>query len=247
MASSAKVAGKARSVPSYKTGGRQPVKKSFDWKGLFVVGGGIAAIALLAFGGGYALKHSGGGLPVVEAPDGPVRVKPDQTGGAATIGGDFDTGEGKAEGLAPATENPDIDALHQKFTPQPPAAASASEVATLVARLPPLVSTAIAETAPAAATQIAAPVRASTVMADSGIAVQLAALDSPQAGQSAWSEIIARNADLLAGRNHLLMPATIAGHQIWRLRVSGFADVADAANFCVKLRSRGADCTVAAF
>jgi hypothetical protein len=34
---------------------------------------------------------------------------------------------------------------------------------------------------------------------------------------------------------------------MWRLRTGGFATVAEAASFCAKMRSRGADCSIAAF
>ncbi len=241
-----------RATPSYRAAVKPPAK-SFDLRGTLVAGGGIALVVLVAFGGGYALRSSAGGLPVIEAAAGPVRVKPADSGGSAPIGTD-DVGGGAAttEGLAPAAETPNINGLREKFAPKVAAVVPVME--TLVASLPPLVSDAHASVPPVAvasvaapAVAIAAPVRASTVMAAGGIAVQLGALDSEAGAQGAWAASTQRMPDLLAGRVPLLVPASLAGRQVWRLRVAGFADVAAAAGFCAKLRARGADCTVAAF
>lgn len=266
---------RAQATPSYKVRNRAP-QSQIDWGRVGILAGGIGVIALLAFGGGYALRHANGGLPVIAAEPGPVRVKPDVAGGAETIGGDsYAASLGDGEGLAPATESPAVDALREKFAPKPAPApvvsmtpdaqSPAREVASLIARLPPLVSTASAETADAAAPRalpapgpaaapaepaVIAPAHAASASIGAsagGIAVQLAALDSEIAAQAAWGDAQARHGSLLAGRQHSVSTAKVAGRQVWRLRVGGFADVAQAAAFCVQLRAEHGNCTVAAF
>jgi len=245
-----------KQAPSYRVAAKG--RSAVDWRGMLTVTVAIGAIVAVAFGGGYALRRGPGGLPVVEASTLPLRVKPTDSGGAAVIGSDETANaDPNAEGLAPDILR--LNVLREKPEQGKPAAQvnTAQKFASLIEHLPPLVASADAATVNLAAAAppatisampaIAAPVSASTVMAEGGISVQLGALASEQGAQAAWADAATKNPDLIGNHGHLLVPGSLAGHQVWRLRIGGFADVADAATFCAKLHARGSECTVAAF
>ncbi|RMD46580.1 MAG: SPOR domain-containing protein [Alphaproteobacteria bacterium] len=71
---------------------------------------------------------------------------------------------------------------------------------------------------------------------------QLGAFDSREAALKAWDEVARRNPAVLAGKKRLLIAAERAGKRFWRLRAVGFADRAEARNFCSVLVARGELC-----
>jgi hypothetical protein len=84
-------------------------------------------------------------------------------------------------------------------------------------------------------------------VASSGITVQLAALTDAAAANTEWTMLMQKAPELFGGRQPDISHAQAAGRSIWRLRTGGFSSVSDAANFCAKVRAKGADCSIAAF
>ncbi len=74
--------------------------------------------------------------------------------------------------------------------------------------------------------------------------VQLAALDSEAAAQNEWQQLSQRFPKLLSGKQPVFTHAEHDGHTYWRVRTSGFADVAQAQNFCDRMRTAGGGCSV---
>ena len=77
--------------------------------------------------------------------------------------------------------------------------------------------------------------------------VQLAALGTEEAAQQEWSRLAKKMPDLLGGRKPTIQRIERDGRTFWRVRMDGFADVAQATGFCDKLRAKGAGCSVASF
>jgi hypothetical protein len=76
--------------------------------------------------------------------------------------------------------------------------------------------------------------------------VQLVAASSEQAARAQWQKLQRRMSDLIGGHEPLVTAAEVEGREVWRLRISGFATVADATTFCGQLQSRQASCWVVA-
>jgi hypothetical protein len=77
--------------------------------------------------------------------------------------------------------------------------------------------------------------------------VQLAALPTQGAAETEWKRLSARIPALLNGRKPEFMKVERDGKVLWRLRLAGFDDIADATGFCEKLRAKGAGCAIASF
>jgi hypothetical protein len=77
--------------------------------------------------------------------------------------------------------------------------------------------------------------------------VQLAALGSEAAAHTEWQLLTKKLPDLLNGHQPTYSHTEHDGHTFWRLRTSGFADVAQARTFCEHVRAKGAGCSVADF
>ena len=80
-----------------------------------------------------------------------------------------------------------------------------------------------------------------------GIAVQLAAVDSAAAAHAIWDRLAHAHAGLLDHRTPLVLEARRGEKTFYRLRTGGFASVAAATSFCEQLRAAGAACTIATF
>ena len=72
--------------------------------------------------------------------------------------------------------------------------------------------------------------------------VQLGAFDSPEIARSEWDRLANRFEDYFGGKNRVIMQATQGGRNFWRLRATGFADIADARRFCAVLATARAPC-----
>jgi hypothetical protein len=77
------------------------------------------------------------------------------------------------------------------------------------------------------------------------VQVQLAAATSRTAAEAVWRRLGRRQAGLVRELTPEITPASVAGRQVWRLRVGGFASSADAARFCAALTKDREPCWVA--
>jgi len=120
--------------------------------------------------------------------------------------------------------------------PKPPAAMAASKRAAPAAdgRPPGVVATDHRPTPPA-------------MGASHGALVQLGALSSEQSAHEEWSLLAKRLPQFLAGKQPSVSKVEHDGHTYWRLRTGGFADMAQATTFCLRMRAQGASCSVADF
>lgn len=220
---------------------------------------------LLAAVGGWALLHRHpAAVPVIEADSRPVRVKPENPGGMTLADPDeAATGPGEQR-MAPAAEAPAPQALRAQMQPPPATPSSAPPAPALPTQqalaLPPTTPATPPNVSPlpdtprpaapsaAAARPAPAPAAVSARPAPAGnTTVQVAAVDSEAAAQSEWQRLQKRMPDLLNDRRPTTQKAERDGHPIWRVRIGGFADIADATGFCAKLRARGGNCAIASF
>jgi hypothetical protein len=135
---------------------------------LALIAAGIGGFLIAVGGGWHMMSHHHGGVPVVQADPGPMRVKPVNPGGMQVAGanndifsGGSDTADAK---LAPPPQTPDPQALQAMEAPPkpiapPPAepqsavAQAASQAAAPAAALPPPAPVQAAREAPAAPVQ----------------------------------------------------------------------------------------------
>jgi hypothetical protein len=250
-------------VPRRKTGLEGNTKR------MAIVAGGLAAGLAVLMGVWSLSTPRRGGVPVVQADARPLREKPANPGGMDVDGKDASILSGASDAaskLAPPPETPDVAALKQ----QAAAAAAAATAAAKPAPVPaPQVQTAAAKPAPVQppAPVQAPPVQKAVVFAPPPVAakpvavakptqptpvasraqVQLAAVTSEEAAKTEWSRLEHRMPDLLGGRKPAVSKIERDGKTLWRVRTGGFADASQATQFCEKVRSKGAGCTVATF
>jgi len=77
--------------------------------------------------------------------------------------------------------------------------------------------------------------------------VQLAALASQEAAQAEWERLVKRWPEVFGGHQPAYSKIDRAGQTFWRVRTGGFANAAQAAQFCAQLRAEGGACSVADF
>jgi len=116
----------------------------------------------------------------------------------------------------------------------------------------PLAHTPAAAAAPAPAASTAHAVgtplpAAKPAPAGKGAAVQLAALSSEDAARTEWQHLEHRMPDVLGGKSPTFSKVEVGGRTYWRVRLSGFGDVAQAKAFCERVRAKSASCSVADF
>ncbi|MDD2705722.1 MAG: SPOR domain-containing protein, partial [Acidocella sp.] len=83
--------------------------------------------------------------------------------------------------------------------------------------------------------------------AEGGTSVQLGALPSHLAAETAWRKASASEPTLFSGKSPDIVKANVRGKNYYRLRVDGFASRLEAAKFCAELSATGSACTVANF
>lgn len=228
---------------------------------MYIAGGLIGALVLVVLLWSSVGHHSGGALPVVQADQRPVRVKPANPGGMQIPGLNADVGAasgGSSDQLAPAPETPDPAALAKQTPPPPPVAAPAAMAPPVATPAAPMVATAppVATPVPAQPKVVPAPTlpapehrvaKAEPAAPAGHQAVQLAALTSEAAARQEWDRLAKKMPGLFNGHHPLISKFDHDGHTLWRLRTSGFATEAAAKQFCQDLHAKGAGCAVAAF
>jgi hypothetical protein len=232
-------------------------------KRLALVAAGLGGALILVVGIASLGGHRGGGaVPVIAADTTPIKVRPDNPGGM-TVGGQDDeimaNGTTDANGrLAPPPESPAPQALRAPpaAAPAPAAPPSMAQTASVPATPPATVPPAgpvsglpdhrtpaqRAAQAPASGANVAPP-----AAGGHGTLVQLGALESEQAAHTEWERLQHRLPDLLGNRQPTISRLERDGKTFWRLRTGGFADIADATQFCGKVRAKGGACSIAAF
>lgn len=234
-----------------RAGGLDPATKR-----LATIAAGIGGALVVLVGIWSMVGGSGTGVPVVQAPPGPMRVKPVNPGGMKVAGtneriltGAPATGQPT---LAPPPETPDLQALQN-----PPAAPAANAVpakaaSTNAPNAPAIAANGLPLPPPApppvelAAASTAAPPPAA-IGTGTATEVQLAAMSSENGAKQEWQKLQADLSGLLDGRQPLISKVEVAGHTFWRVRTGGFANVAEATRFCAAVRAKGKGCAIAAF
>jgi hypothetical protein len=213
---------------------------------LAFIAGGLGATLIVVVGGWELVGNRSTTVPVVQADNRPIRVKPDNPGGMQVAGANEDILSGGAETtagkLAPPPEAPALQALRA-----PPPGAIAAQTPAVAPAPPPAI--AAAPTKPPAA-KPAEPVpekRAVAAPAGNGALVQLAAVRSEDAAKSEWERLSKRFPELLGSHHPAFSKTERDGKTLWRVRTGGFTDVPQATSFCEKVRAKGAACSVADF
>ena len=104
-------------------------------------------------------------------------------------------------------------------------------------------ATAMAAAAAPEAEPELAPVSVSTGEIAPGTSlVQLGAFESPEVAGQEWARLTGRFGELLSGRERLVQQAVSGGRTFFRLRATGFADLAEARRFCSALVAEDAAC-----
>ncbi|MGH7067164.1 MAG: SPOR domain-containing protein [Acetobacteraceae bacterium] len=239
--------------PGYRIG-RRPAGADPATRRLSLIAAAIGGALVVLVGVWSMVGGGGGGIPVVPAPPGPMRVKPANPGGMHVAGVSdrilSGTPAGTTATLAPPPQTPDLAALrsppasHPVAPAAPPAETAAAPPAPATNRLPlPPPSPPPLQLA-AASAAVPPPPAAGTGPATE---VQLAAMSSEQGAMREWQRLQAALPNLFDARQPRVEKVDVDGHIFWRLRTGGFADIAEATRFCATVRAKGSGCTIAAF
>jgi hypothetical protein len=201
-----------------------------DIRRMVVIAGGVGgALAVLIGSLSFTWTSHHHGVPVIEAPAKPVRIKPEHPGGLQVAGAE-DFAPAGAERLAPPPERPAIRALRAKRLEH-----DTPHVA-VVAVVKPAEPPVVAKPAPVLAVQPAG-----------AFSVQLAAFESQQAAEQDWGKMAEKMPSFFNGHRPDVVKAELAGRAVYRLRTGGFASRTDASAFCAEVRNKGGDCSIATF
>jgi SPOR domain len=230
-----------------------------DTRRLMMFAGGLGAVLVVLISASALIGRHGEGVPVVTADTRPIRVKPDNPGGMKIDGAENDVFSGGTDTtdskLAPPSENPDTKALRTAAAAPPPPVVATPAPAPLAPPAQPVIkpavvaSSPIAKPAPVAPAKPPAPAVTEAHPPSSGhqAMVQLAALASEDAARNEWQVLSKRMPDLMSGHQPNYSRTERDGHTFWRVRTSGFSDVAQARSFCDRVRQKGGGCSVADF
>jgi len=232
--------------PTYRVS-RQRYAMDPATRRLALIAGGLGAVLLAVAGGWTVMGRHNASVPVVQADNRPIRVKPDNPGGLQVAGANEDILSGGTEAkdgkLAPPPEAPAPQALRAPPPPPAPPAVAAPAPA------PAPIATATPAPAKPLAAKPAEPVqdKRPAPPAAANTAVQLAAVHTEDAAKSEWQKLSKRLPDLLGPRHPAFSKVERGGQTLWRVRTGGFSDVSQANSFCEKVRAKGAACAVAEF
>lgn len=215
------------------------------------------------------VRPAEGGLPVIASDDAPYKRSPDERGGLEVAGQDkgyYDSMDGLGDpAMQQAAARDPVD-IRRRATPTleggplPPIEQSEDTSATELADASePTVEPAsddqqirIAAVQPVTPTErpqapaVSAP-SVSRFAAGGAYQVQLAALRSETAAQTAWTGLQDSAPDLFAGAKLDIQRADLGARGVfYRLRVGTFSDRAAAKGFCEDVKAAGKDCMVVA-
>ena len=136
-----------REQPVYRPSHRDGGGMDATTRRLAIAAGGIGIVLAALVGGWSLMGHHGSGIPVIEAPTTPERVKPADPGGLQLMGAEpppANADAGKGPNLAPGPEAPDPKALQAELNrankddpaEPPPAVVAATPAPTKVAATP---------------------------------------------------------------------------------------------------------------
>ena len=255
-----------------RRGGPEPLTRR-----LMLIAGGLTGALVLIIALYSSVGHHSGGVPVIQADQRPVRVKPANPGGMQIPGLSADTGasdgSAPADTLAPAPETPNPQALARQAprpapttspttatqatttqaaaSPSPSAPATANPGIAAAAPPAPVIAQPPASTKPAQLAAVAMPDRHAVPSAEHGPAphaqVQLAAVGTQAAARQEWIRLAHRMPDVVGTHHPVFSKVEHDGHTLWRVRTGDFATEAEANQFCQEVRAKGAGCAVAAF
>ncbi len=217
------------------------------------------------------VRPAEGGLPVIASDDAPYKRSPDERGGLEVAGQDkgyYDSMDGLGDPAVQqaAARNPidirrrDTQSATLDGGPLPPVegaeappkivyAESADSVDEPAARDPEITIAAVQPIAEPTIRSVPE-VSASTVSRFSSTGdyqVQLSALRTQDAAQSAWTRLQDSAPDLFAGATLDIQRADLGARGIfYRLRIGSFPDRAAAKGFCADVKAAGKDCMVVA-
>ncbi|MGG5818772.1 SPOR domain-containing protein [Falsiroseomonas sp. HW251] len=239
-------------IPSYRI---QREQSSMPWR-LLAIAGALLGVAAIGLAGWWGWKSWGGmrSVPVVEAPVGPYKVRPDDPGGMRVPNqtemvlerpnqrNALANQAARNTNVSPGAEAPDLGGLRAAVQPpprqvvQPPAAVPAP--AAPLAPPTPVAGAAPATAPPAPAQRVAAPSPTGRV------SVQLGALPTEEAARAEWDRLGRRAPELFQGRGPQVLRLDRGDGQapLFRLRTGGIADQEQATQFCEQVRARGANC-----
>ncbi len=226
-------------------GGASPPRRS----GARLLLAGIALAGLAALGG-YVYGQTGGPdgaareLPLIKAEEGPVKTRPDDPGGMAVPNQDklvYDLVTGESEGetferLLPPPEEP-----------PPPPAPPAPKAEPVPAPEPAPEPAPAPKPAESKAPATAPPPPPKDEKAAAGPhLVQLASFRKISQADRAWRQLVKSNRDLLGAYTARVERADLGDGKgvYFRLRLGPFANQAEAAALCAKLKAREVDCIV---
>jgi hypothetical protein len=217
---------------------------------LALIAGGLGATLIVVVGGWELVGNRSTTVPVVQADNRPIRVKPDNPGGMQVAGANEDILSGGTESaagkLAPPPEAPAPQAL--RAPPAAPAAVPTPAPTTTVTPAP--AANTAAPPKPVVtpkAVEALSEKRPSAVPTGNGTLVQLAAVHSEDAAKSEWERLSKRFPELLGSHHPAFSKTERDGKTLWRVRTGGFTDVPQATSFCEKVRAKGSACSVADF
>ncbi|MCR9193884.1 MAG: SPOR domain-containing protein [Hyphomonas sp.] len=215
------------------------------------------------------VRPAEGGLPVIASDDAPYKRSPDERGGLEVAGQDkgyYDSMDGLGdpamqqaaardpvdirrratptlEGgpLPPIEQSDDTSNTELADTSEPTVEPASDDQQIRIAAVQP-VTPATRPQAPA----VSAP-SVSRFAASGAYQVQLAALRSETAAQTAWTGLQDSAPDLFAGAKLDIQRADLGARGVfYRLRVGTFSDRAAAKGFCEDVKAAGKDCMVVA-
>lgn len=215
------------------------------------------------------VRPAEGGLPVIASDESPYKRSPDDRGGLEVAGQDkgyYDSMDGLGDpALQQAAARNPID-IRRRSTetldggPLPPVEGADAPPEIVFAEAAETAEGPVVEDTPItiAAVQPATETRprpvpevstqtVSRFVANGSYQVQLSALRSEQAAQSAWTSLQDSAPDLFQGARLDIQRADLGARGVfYRLRVGSFPDRAAAKGFCADVKAAGKDCMVVA-